>query len=242
MRRFMLLTIVTFLGCTTVFGQANPYTIQYFPQFADGRFADGTFYRSTLMVMPVLFVRDVACSFDLHGVPAAFEDFGMQSTINFSLPPGAILSTRTTGSQTYRGGYATLTCSVPVYASVLLGYYAANSTKVSEATVLGVVGLPSWTLVVDQRDGARLGMAIANFTDAPQTLTFTFTGSGNPKTAQTTLPPAFSLAKFVDEFLTSLPVGAVGRLTIASDNGAAFAVTGLRFSGNAFTTIPANPY
>lgn len=90
-------------------------------------------------------------------------------------------------------------------------------------------------LFLDQREGARLAVAIANNSDIPRTYRLTF-GS---ITATTQVPARTSLAKFLNELMT-LPANAVRLLKIESTDFTSFGAIGLRFTGGVFTTIPAN--
>ena len=53
------------------------------------------------------------------------------------------------------------------------------------------------------------------------------------------VPARRSFARFVGEILT-VPVNSVGVLTIRSRDSSVFSAIGLRYTGAAFTTIPAN--
>ena len=214
-------------------------TFHVFPQFADGAFSDGTFYRSTLNVTP--WFSDTACSLNLQGLTADFGQ-GDISTLSISLTEDQFLSTRTTGVGDFEGGYATLTCSNSTFAEVTYSLFAANGSKISEATVFSSressVGR---RLLVDGRDGARLGVAVANTTDLTRMYDLTLrdaTGS-TVSTGTMSVPAKTSLAKFVDELMT-VPAGSISMLDIRPQDFSDFATIGLRFTGPVFTTVPAN--
>jgi hypothetical protein len=210
-------------------------TFHVFPQVADGVFSDGTYYRSTFMILPssdtdipVCNLRFFPLSVTLNGITA--------SNFPFTIPAGGSYNSSTAGNtQFFRSGYSTATCSTPVHAQTLYSFYAANNVKIAEATVFSSTERSSAKMIVDYREGARLGVAIANTTDLAHTYTFTL-GSNS---ASFLVPSHITGAKFVDE-LMSVPAGTTGILKIQSDDFSQFAAIGLRFTGAVFTTIPAN--
>src|SRR5438270_8560681 len=70
-----------------------------FAQFADGRFSDGTFYRSTLIVSSDS-LSSINCTATLYGLTVA--GFGDGSTRNFSVVGGGWNVYRTPGTQTFQ--------------------------------------------------------------------------------------------------------------------------------------------
>ena len=126
-----------------------------------------------------------------------------------------------------------------MFANVLYAFYSASGMKLSEATVFSAAPSIQSRLILDHRDGARLGVAIANITDIARTYTITLTEGPNVKTTSITVPAQRSQAMFVDELLAA-PSETVGILTIRSGDLSEFSAVGLRFTGTAFTTIPAN--
>src|SRR5215813_1140342 len=130
-----------------------------FPQFADGRLSDGTYYRTTLMISNPSDTADVTCSLQLRGL--TLTNFAL----NYSLAPSGFVIAPTAGTQNLQSGYASLQCNSAVDAQLLYSYYAPNGVKLSEATVFSSERAPSMTLPADQREGAQLGLAIANDTD-----------------------------------------------------------------------------
>jgi hypothetical protein len=92
--------------------------------------------------------------------------------------------------------------------------------------------------MADSREGAQLGLAIANDSDQDNTYTITvydaagsMVGSTNRNIAART-----SLAAFVNE-LVPLPPSHYGPVIVSSTTGKA-SIIGLRFTGGTFTTIP----
>ncbi len=210
-----------------------------FPQFADGRFPDGSYYRSTITILPWFDSDNPTCSLVLYGMTTTFDSGASGFSFTISHSPGGFSVNRTTGVQLFQGGYATLTCSDYTFAHVFYTFYAANGTKLSEATVFSSGETYQRRIVVDQRDGARLGIAIANNTDLASSYTITATGSFGTRTATVNVPARRALARFVDELLT-LPANALGVITIRQPDFSDFYLIGLRFTGALFTTISGN--
>jgi hypothetical protein len=152
---------------------ASESTAHVFPQFVDGRFADGTYYRTTLMLTN-MFTAPATCTWTLHEMTASLDTGESGSTFSVTIPSnttgisGESLYIRsTTGTQAFQSGYATISCSVPVFALVIYGYYASDGTKLGEATITDSVEFSLFVLPVDQRENSRVGIAVANNTDFP---------------------------------------------------------------------------
>jgi hypothetical protein len=110
-----------------VFGLAEPGKAQAdgrntehtFAQYADGRFFDGTYYRSTL-----LFTnpdsRSNGCVFRTYGViPEMRDEFGntvVTDTLRFTAPGSSWSVVSSTATQGFAAGAATLFCDYPVTA------------------------------------------------------------------------------------------------------------------------------
>lgn len=231
-----LAVLVLFLGFALP--AAAQETFHVFPQFADGRFQDGTFYRSTLTVLPWFTSDAPVCSFNLYGMTAQFST-GSGSVFSIAIPAGGFAIWKSLGSQGFQGGYATLTCDEYVFANVTYTFYAPNGGKISEATVFTSDDDFDTRIVLDHTEGARLGIAIANNTDLQRSYTVTLIASGSTRNATITVPARRALARFVDELL-SASAGTTGVLTVRAPDFSDFYLIGLRFTGPVFTTIPAN--
>jgi hypothetical protein len=212
-------------------------TFHVFPQIADGRFADGSSYRSTIMVLPAFETDAPQCTLSLYGLSATFPGAAASSTFAINVTAGGFAAIQTTGAQSYQGGYGTLSCSTNVFASVLYTLYASNGVKVGEATVFSSPESVKSRLIADHRETARLGIAIANNTDSAQVYLVTYGTGSSSVSNSVTIPARRALAKFVDE-IVSVPSGSVGVVTITSPTLSNFSVIGLRFTGGVFTTIP----
>ena len=206
-----------------------------FPQFVDGKFPDGTYYRSTLVITPGLDTESPTCTVQLYGMTATLGNIILGS-LTFTIPFGGFYATQTPGiTQSFQGGYATVECSNPVNALVLYSFYAPHFVKIVEASASPSNEASSFKMVADYRDGSRLGIAIANNSDAAHS----YTVSVGSRTSTFTIPPRRSLAKYLDE-LISFANNELGVVTIRSNDSSNFSVIGVRYTGLAFTTIPAS--
>jgi hypothetical protein len=226
---FLLLSISQLLSAQSAF--------HVFPQIADGRFPDGSAYRSTVMILPSFEGDAPQCTLTLYGTSVAFPGGGSASSFAISVPAGQAAVMQTTGAQSYQGGYGTLSCSTNVTASVLYTFYAASGAKVGEATVFSSSQSVKYRLIADHREGARLGIAIANNTDSQQGYLITYVAGGSTLSNSVTVPARRAVARFLDE-IVSVPAASVGVVTITSPTLSNFSVIGLRFTGGVFTTIP----
>jgi hypothetical protein len=232
-RLFLLFAFV--LAMTASLSAQSTFAV--FPQVVDGRSADGTSYRSTLMIVPWFEGDSPQCTFALYGMTAKFADGASVSNFPISVPTGGSVAMQSTGTQAFQSGYGTLSCSVNVFASLIYSFYASDNTKLGEATVFSSNESVKFRLTADQREGARFGVAIANNTSNQQGYLLTFSGGGVNLSATISVPPQRAAAKFLDEVM-SLPANAVGVVTISSPTLSNFSVIGLRFTGGVFTTIP----
>ena len=212
-------------------------TFNVFPQVADGRFGDGTSYRSTLMILPWFEGDSPTCTLTLYGMSAVFTGGGASSTFTVNIPAGGSAAVQTTGAQSYQGGYGTLNCTAAVFANVLYTFYASSGGKIGEATVFPSAESVKSRLIADHRDGSRLGIAIANNNDSDRTFLVTYVTGSTTLSATIAVPARRSLAKFLDEVI-SVPAGSVGVVTVTSPTLTNFSVIGLRYTGGVFTTIP----
>jgi hypothetical protein len=221
---FVLQLTVSFDGASTT---ASNYHI--FPDFADGRLADGTSYRTTLMITNPSSVTGADCALQLPGLTVP------GFSLSYSLPPGGWVIAPTSGTQNFQAGYATLQCSATVEAQLLYSFYSPAGVKISEATVFSSPAAPTVKILEDERDGARLGLAIANDTD--QTVTYSVAISNVANTGTVTLGPRSSTAQFLSEIVPGIPANNVAQVLVTSGS-APVSVIGLRYSGAIFTTVP----
>jgi hypothetical protein len=222
----------TAVAPTSSAASATANTYHVFPQFADGKLSAGDYYRTTLMISNLSSTGDANCVLQLHGLTApAFN-------LTYTLGPAGWVIAQTSGAQNFQSGYATLQCSANVEAQLLYSYYSPSGSKISEAAVFSSSPAGSVEILADEREGAAVGLAIANDTDRTTAYTITAGDANGNILASTpiTIPARTSVAKFVDE-LVSLPANYYGPMIVSSSTGTA-SIIGLRFRGAAFTTIP----
>jgi peptidyl-Asp metalloendopeptidase len=214
---------------------ASSYHI--FPQFADGKFGDGTYYRTSRLFLNPSTSSTANCTTLLRGMTT-----DNTNSFSLSLPANSSFVGRTNGTQTFQSGYATLSCpGSSVYAQAVYSLYAPNNLKVSEATVFSSPSVARSQILADNREGARVGIAIANDSDQLNTYTITAYDSNGTVvgSAVKTLQARASIADFMDNWIPGIPANYFGQVIVESTTGGTASVIGLRFTGAAFTTIPA---
>ncbi len=216
---------------TTTPGTASAYHV--FPQFADGRLSDGSYYRTTIMIVNSS-NSSGTCTLRLYGLTV-----NGSSVFNYgTFPAGSWnITTSISSMQNLKSGYATLQCGMPVEAQLLYSFYSASGAKISEATVFSSPSAESVLVLADNREGSRLAIAVANDSDQSRTYVIAaYNNLGNLMGSSTrTLAARSNLAVFVDDLIT-LPPNYYGPVLVF---GGSSSVIGLRFSGSLFTTIPA---
>jgi hypothetical protein len=209
-----------------------------FAQFADGRFSDGAFFRSTVMVSSDS-LSSVTCTASLFGLTVA--GFGDGSRRTFTLAGGGWNIYRSPGSQTLQTGSLTLNCNAAVTAQVLYSSYSSSGILLSEATVFSSPEASYAQLLTDQRNGAQLGIAIANTGSAAKEFVVVAIDAGDTEVGRRSIQIAggSQIARFLNE-LINVPADYVGQVMIYTNSNATLDVyaIGLRFTGTAFTTIP----
>src|SRR5207244_12663445 len=128
-------------------------------------------------------------------------------SLNYTLGIGGSVISSTSGTQTFQSGYATLQCTTRVEAQLLYSFYAANGVKFSEATVFSSPAARTVQILSDSREGAQVGLALAN--DSDQATTYTIVvGDANGAvvgSAPHPLASRTSIAKFVSQFVSLRP-------------------------------------
>jgi hypothetical protein len=211
---------------------ANTYHV--FPQFADGRLSDGSSYRTTLMVANPSSSATSNCALRLYGLTVNGQD-----TYPFTFVGSGWTVLPISSTQPLKSGYATLQCSAAVEAQLLYSFYSAAGAKISEATVFSSPSAAAVEVLGDNRNGSQIAVAIANDSDQSTTYTITaYNNGGSPVGSATrTLAARTNLAAYVSDLVT-LPADYYGQVFVTSGTGTA-SLIGIRFTGNAFTTIPA---
>ena len=210
------------------------------PQIADGRFPDGSYY---VTAIHVLSGNDRAtCQLQFRGLSPQFTlRDGSPRTENpllFSLNSADWQLISTTGLQTFSSGYAVLECDNSVSAQAVYSFFSANGQKIGEAAVVSD-RLPGGQIILDQRQGERFGLAIANNGTSSSNCSLEVRDSNASlvTTASFAIPSRTTLTTFVDEIVNSpLPSGFLGRASV-SCNATDIYPIGLRFTGSLFSTM-----
>jgi hypothetical protein len=150
-----------------------------------------------------------------------------------------------------RSGYVALDCGVAnVNAFVTYSLYSgtpggrgggggpSSAVKVGEATVFSSPSARALVLLNDDRDDSRLGVAIANDTNASSQVEVRLGDFYGQIIASRTLTiaPKSSIAAFLSELVPGSPAVHVGQVLF--DSSSEINVIGLKFTGPVFTTIP----
>ena len=241
------LVVIACLGCEG-YSQSdndNRNTRHVFPQFADGKLPDGSYFKSTLMLINADTQPKNNCYFALYGdlKPRLEDAFGRPSYGDWSidLGPGGWYILTSTADGPLTSGPATLVCDQPVTAQVLFSFYDRTNVKLSEATVFSTPGGAAVGFIADQREGSRLALAIGNsFVGYVRPSEYTIRAFGTDGAVigdkSIPAPDSANLTVFLDEILPATK-GILTTLAITGDDQRIY-VIGLRFTGNAFTTMP----
>jgi hypothetical protein len=217
--------------------------VHVFPQFVNGESGNRT-YVSTLQISATDFVWSTACTLGLVSMPRTtlVNARGIAETntvFNFVLGPSGWIILQSQPGEILRSGSAVLQCDRPVTAHLVYSQRFEDGTT-SEATVSAAPPGRMVQLLADQRRGARLGLAIAN----PFSVRTTYRISAvdiNGRVIDVsfaTVNTGAAFTRFIDEFAT-LPRDYRGPILIESMTGTDVYASGLRFSGDTFTAIPA---
>lgn len=218
-------------------------TLHVFPQFVDGVVGERA-YASTLQISAADFSWPTGCTLRLLAMPrmALVNGRGAVETntvFNFVMGPSGWVILRSQGVQPLRSGSAVLQCDLPVTAHLIYTQRIDDSVR-SETTVSAAPPGRIVQIIADQRQAARLGIAISN----PFSTVTTYRISAIDMegllihVSFVQLAPLASFTRFVDEFAT-LPADFSGPIVIESSAGTEVYASGLRFMGDVFTAIPA---
>ncbi len=274
MKKKLLLLLVCFVLFSKL-GMAQAI----FPQFADGVLSDGSSYRSTLVIQSTDPTVTQTCMFEVYnmsslqyttstgqvvaGTPGQTAFNESTSTLSFTLKSLSFQLFQSAGTASINTGYASLMCSGTNWNAFLLyTLYGATGVKLSEATVFPSAietagNISASQLVVDQRGGARMAIALTNISGtvvANYNVTIVDATGALIGEVGIGLGPNNALPQFLDELISfadlTLPANFVGQVTIApvSASSAVFGgpqqppapiyAIGLRFTGALFTTVP----
>lgn len=248
---------LVFLILVLSFANAGFAGTAIFPQYADGRWDDGSHYKSTLIVQSYDGINAVNCNFRVLGglstqkftTPAnQVVTADGNNNLSFALKSLGVQIFQSVGTGSASAGYATLTCVGAFWdAFMLYSYYDANGKKLSEATVFanyanGSGNALTPVFAVDYREGAVLGIAIANNESRNGNYNLIVKDMAGNEVGRTvvTVGASRSIARFLDQWIT-LPPNFVGKVVINPVEdfaGPAAYVIGLRFTGQIFSTVP----
>jgi hypothetical protein len=206
-----------------------------FPQVADGRQPDGSYYSSLLWIMNV--GEPATCTFSVFGL----DPSRVHPSTSVTVPGGGSAVISTDGQGALATGYGRLDCSHPVTASLTYSLFASTGARAGMATVFpaAAVSYAMHRVLLDGR--LRYGIAIANDSDAPGSYFVEYSDSapGRPSgIRKIEVPPRSRYTAFVDEIVT-LPAQGSGKLEITAlgTGAASFRVTLLLFDQMVFTTL-----
>jgi hypothetical protein len=223
--------------CMDLYGQgAAKYHV--FPQFVDGAFPDGSFFRSTLFAINAA-TANASCNYQLHGM--SNDRLGPANTITLPANGGVFRASTTGNAAAIAAGYSTLSCDQPTFSYVQYEYVSSDGAVQGTASVYSSPSGTASEFIFPTAPGYRLGVAVANDSDNSSQITLRL-GAAGANELQTTimLQPRSRTARFVDELFT-IPNGFVPVALLLQSAGPAptpFNALGLTFSGPVFSTAP----
>lgn len=209
-----------------------------FAQMVDGKFPDGTSYRSTIMLTTD--AEAAGCTWKFYGLTVSGFMFRPDGTgLDLAISPYHVFRLQTPGTQSFKSGYSTLTCNTPVTAQVIYSYLSESGKVLSEATVFSSPPATFAQIVLDVKPGTYLGIALVNDSDMPKAY-YVVVQTGMQTIV--TVPARGRISGFLNEWIPSLPPSYFGAVGIYATNPTfrddVYAI-GLRYTGTAFTTLPA---
>jgi len=209
--------------------------VHIFPRFASGPLPDGSNFRTTLMMSNPGNAR-AECALSLYDVNG-----GPPTVSSFLIPAAGWVISPISDTGTLQSGYASLKCSHTVEAQLLYSFYSPAGSKIAESTIYSSPpGEVLWFLG-DSRENSKIAIAIANDSDQPIDYSIMVLDE-NPSYAAINgtlppIPPKSSKAVFIDEFFPGGVAPNVHGPVIINSRGP-LSVSGFRFTGPVFTTIP----
>ena len=168
-----------------------------------------------------------------------FDSKGEGDTFSIRVRGGGWFICQTPGTQSFESGYARRTCGAFVYAHAMYTLYSSGRAKLSETAAVSSRQLLSADIVVDHREGSRVGVAIVNDTDLERTCDLRLADSSGSTivTGRVMVPARSTEVRFVDELIT-VPADVVGLLSIRTQSLSHISAVGLRFTGSVFAALP----
>src|SRR5687767_14966658 len=207
-RLILLLSLIATSG-GTAFAQIaadGRGTSHVFPQVVDGTLAGSRVsYKSALIVSATDSGESTACTFELVGMPSITMTDARGTSVagtvfNFTMDPGGWQVISSSSDQNLSRGSARLHCDRVVVAQVRYTL-RIDGRVASEATVSSASPGSMLQFLADQRDGARVGVAVTN----PHSITADYNISlidlegRNIGSIVIRLAPGTSLSGFIDE-------------------------------------------
>ncbi len=104
-------------------------------QVADGVLADGTFYKTTFVILPWFDTASPTCNIRFYGIQVHLGSETANSfAVNLSVG-GSYDIQQTLAEQDLDTGYATVACDDDVFVQAFYSYYSADGAKLAEGTV-----------------------------------------------------------------------------------------------------------
>lgn len=252
--RLVCFTTLAFLvlGIVNGFSQVTPGTLVYFPQVAAGSAAGSKYFSIYSFINPGATTLQVRIEFfDSNGNPLNLQlqftdgisetSLGTTAAADITIGPNATVLVFAQLDGTLRTGWARVSSSGPVWA--LCAFEFANA---SNGNTISTVGVPPTTTLQDAtifsvrdiRDQLDVGVAMANPSAAPITITATLFDSRGVQVSQVlvNLAARGHRALFTGELFPTIGSNFLGKVTFASTTP--FAIMGLVLDGPLMTSIP----
>jgi hypothetical protein len=199
----------------------------------DGKFSDGTAYYSLLSISNVVSGAQATCTLATFGLP--LSRFAV--TAPRTLPAFTSILNLTQGTDPFASGYATLSCTQPVQASLMYVEFAPNGAILGMATVLSAPPIHYAANFMITGAGLKYGVAIANTNSTPITVTIALNlPNGTATTRNIQIAAQSRFVGFVDDILTVPSTPGLVYFEVGS-TGLPFNATALLYAGPVFTTL-----
>jgi hypothetical protein len=227
-RAVLFVFILVFPVCLLAQGS----TFHVFPQVADGKFSDGTTYYSLMSVSNTSSAVATCTLATSAGLPVSRFAISAPRTL------GGFMWTLngTQGNGAFASGYATLTCTAPVQASLMYVEAAPDGSTAGMASVFSAPPVTYAAFPLITGGTLQYGIAIANTSAAPITVTFTLNLPNlTSTTASVQVPAQSQFVRFLNQVM-ALPSTA-GSAYLEMGSASPFSVTALVFDGAIFSTV-----
>ena len=237
MRTLLQILLFSLVAQSTAFAQfeLDARYRHIFPQVADGRFDDGTGYRTSFVVTNE--TRGWAhCYFQLYGLGTRRLD-----DTSFWIYGAGVHTVSTRNVEDFDQGYGVLECTQRVTANATYRRTGESGENLSMAMVSSSPIISGGHQVVIQGEGQRTAIAIVNDALWINRYQFTlFDRFGRIRDLRVyDLGPGGFLTRFVDELMRVPRGDFIGSLEIT---GGHFHAIGMFFDGGIFTTVPVTAF